>query len=125
MKKRGIFKNVAYVLTTFIIETIIPLSEKFKAVEGNVKLTLILLENDLFEANMLGVIFSIYLYNVFCDLNSSDSNSGEMDYVGIGEYNLYVMKKMYSIDKFDKIIVNDELSISSKNIIETVKKFLK
>ena len=30
-----------------------------------------------------------------------------------------------SIDKFDKIIVNDELSISSKNIIETVKKFLK
>jgi hypothetical protein len=32
---------------------------------------------------------------------------------------------MKSIDKFDKIIVNDELSISSKNIIETVKKFLK
>ena len=30
---------------------------------------------------------------------------------------------MKSIDKFDKIIVNDELSISSKNIIETVKKF--
>lgn len=34
-------------------------------------------------------------------------------------------EEMKSIDKFDKIIVNDELSISSKNIIETVKKFLK
>ena len=34
-------------------------------------------------------------------------------------------EEMTSIDKFDKIIVNDELSISSKNIIETVKKFLK
>ena len=32
-------------------------------------------------------------------------------------------EEMKSIDKFDKIIVNDELSISSKNIIETVKKF--
>ena len=35
------------------------------------------------------------------------------------------IEEMKSIDKFDKIIVNDELSISSKNIIETVKKFLK
>ena len=34
-------------------------------------------------------------------------------------------EEMKSIDKFDKIIVNDELSIYSKNIIETVKKFLK
>jgi len=34
-------------------------------------------------------------------------------------------EEMKSIDKFDKIILNDELSISSKNIIETVKKFLK
>jgi len=34
-------------------------------------------------------------------------------------------EEIKSIDKFDKIIVNDELSISSKNIIETVKKFLK
>ena len=34
-------------------------------------------------------------------------------------------EEMKSIDKFDKIIINDELSISSKNIIETVKKFLK
>ena len=34
-------------------------------------------------------------------------------------------EEMKSIDKFDKIIVNDELSISTKNIIETVKKFLK
>lgn len=34
-------------------------------------------------------------------------------------------EEMKSIDKFDKIIVNDDLSISSKNIIETVKKFLK
>jgi guanylate kinase len=34
-------------------------------------------------------------------------------------------EEMKSIDKFDKIIVNDELSISSKNIIEAVKKFLK
>ena len=34
-------------------------------------------------------------------------------------------EEMKSIDKFDKIIVNDELSISSKNIIETVKKFLR
>lgn len=34
-------------------------------------------------------------------------------------------EEMKSIDKFDKIIVNDELSISSENIIETVKKFLK
>ena len=34
-------------------------------------------------------------------------------------------EEMKSIDKFDKIIVNDKLSISSKNIIETVKKFLK
>ena len=30
-----------------------------------------------------------------------------------------------SIDKFDKIIINDELSISTKNIIEIVEKFLK
>ena len=35
------------------------------------------------------------------------------------------IEEMKSIDKFDKIFVNDELSISSKNIIETVKKFLK
>ena len=34
-------------------------------------------------------------------------------------------EEMKSIDKFDKIIVNNELSTSSKNIIETVKKFLK
>tara|TARA_X000000368_G_scaffold401205_1_gene373851 strand:+ start:166 stop:747 length:582 start_codon:yes stop_codon:yes gene_type:complete len=34
-------------------------------------------------------------------------------------------EEMKSIDKFDKIIVNDKLSISTKNIIETVKKFLK
>ena len=34
-------------------------------------------------------------------------------------------EEMKSIDKFDKIIVNDELNISSKNIIETVEKFLK
>jgi len=34
-------------------------------------------------------------------------------------------EEMKSIDKFDKIIVNDGLSISTKNIIETVKKFLK
>ena len=34
-------------------------------------------------------------------------------------------EEMKSIDKFDKIIVNEKLSISSKNIIETVKKFLK
>lgn len=34
-------------------------------------------------------------------------------------------EEMKSIDKFDKIIVNDELNISTKNIIETVEKFLK
>tara|TARA_Y100000768_G_scaffold92780_1_gene67016 strand:+ start:2988 stop:3569 length:582 start_codon:yes stop_codon:yes gene_type:complete len=34
-------------------------------------------------------------------------------------------EEMKSIDKFDKIIVNDKLSISTKNIIETVEKFLK
>jgi guanylate kinase len=34
-------------------------------------------------------------------------------------------EEMKSMDKFDKIIVNDELSISTKNIIETVEKFLK
>jgi guanylate kinase len=34
-------------------------------------------------------------------------------------------EEMKSIDKFDKIIVNDELSISTKNIIEIVEKFLK
>ena len=34
-------------------------------------------------------------------------------------------EEMKSIDKFDKIIVNGKLSVSSKNIIETVKKFLK
>jgi guanylate kinase len=34
-------------------------------------------------------------------------------------------EEMKSIDKFDKIIVNDELDISTKNIIETVEKFLK
>ena len=34
-------------------------------------------------------------------------------------------EEMKSIDKFDKIIVNDELNISTKNIIETVDKFLK
>lgn len=34
-------------------------------------------------------------------------------------------EEMKSLDKFDKIILNDELSISTKNIIETVKKFLK
>lgn len=34
-------------------------------------------------------------------------------------------EEMNSIDKFDKIIVNDELNISTKNIIETVEKFLK
>ena len=34
-------------------------------------------------------------------------------------------EEMKSIDKFDKIIVNEKLNVSSKNIIETVKKFLK
>ena len=34
-------------------------------------------------------------------------------------------EEMKSIDKFDKIIINDELSISTKNIIEIVEKFLK
>jgi guanylate kinase len=34
-------------------------------------------------------------------------------------------EEMKSIDKFDKIIVNDELSISTKKIIEIVEKFLK
>jgi len=34
-------------------------------------------------------------------------------------------EEMKSIDKFDKIIVNENLNISTKNIIETVKKFLK
>ena len=34
-------------------------------------------------------------------------------------------EEMKSIDKFDKIIVNDELNISTKKIIETVEKFLK
>ena len=34
-------------------------------------------------------------------------------------------EEMKSIDKFDKIIVNDELNISTKNLIETVEKFLK
>ena len=34
-------------------------------------------------------------------------------------------EEMKSIEKFDKIIVNDELSISTKNIIEIVEKFLK
>lgn len=34
-------------------------------------------------------------------------------------------EEMKSIDKFDKIIVNDELNISTKNIIKTVEKFLK
>ena len=34
-------------------------------------------------------------------------------------------EEMKSIDKFDKIIVNDELNISTKNIIESVEKFLK
>ena len=34
-------------------------------------------------------------------------------------------EEMKSIDKFDKIIVNDELNISTKNIIETVEEFLK
>ena len=34
-------------------------------------------------------------------------------------------EEMKSIDKFDKIIINDELNISTKNIIETVEKFLK
>ena len=34
-------------------------------------------------------------------------------------------EEMKSIDKFDKIIINETLSLSSKNIIETVKKFLK
>mgnify|MGYP001293891699 CR=1 FL=1 len=34
-------------------------------------------------------------------------------------------EEMKSIDKFDKIIVNDKLSISTKSIIETVEKFLK
>ena len=34
-------------------------------------------------------------------------------------------EEMKSIDKFDKIIVNDELNISTKNIIEIVEKFLK
>ena len=34
-------------------------------------------------------------------------------------------EEMKSIDKFDKIIVNDKLSISTKNIIETVEEFLK
>jgi guanylate kinase len=34
-------------------------------------------------------------------------------------------EEMKSIDKFDKIIVNDEIDISTKNIIETVEKFLK
>ena len=34
-------------------------------------------------------------------------------------------EEMKSIDKFDKVIVNDELNISTKNIIETVEKFLK
>jgi guanylate kinase len=34
-------------------------------------------------------------------------------------------EEMKSIDKFDKIIVNDEINISTKNIIETVEKFLK
>ena len=33
-------------------------------------------------------------------------------------------EEMKSIDKFDKIIVNDKLSTSSKDIIETVEKFL-
>jgi guanylate kinase len=34
-------------------------------------------------------------------------------------------EEMKSIEKFDKVIVNDELSIATKNIIETVEKFLK
>ena len=34
-------------------------------------------------------------------------------------------EEMKSIEKFDKIIINDELSISTKNIIEIVEKFLK
>ena len=34
-------------------------------------------------------------------------------------------EEMKSIDKFDKIIVNDEINLSTKNIIETVEKFLK
>tara|TARA_B110000305_G_scaffold5469_1_gene5317 strand:- start:367 stop:948 length:582 start_codon:yes stop_codon:yes gene_type:complete len=34
-------------------------------------------------------------------------------------------EEMKSIDKFDKIIINEKLNVSSKNIIETVKKFLK
>ena len=34
-------------------------------------------------------------------------------------------EEMKSINKFDKIIVNDELNISTKNIIKTVEKFLK
>jgi len=34
-------------------------------------------------------------------------------------------EEMKSIDKFDKIIVNDELSISTKKIIKIVEKFLK
>jgi guanylate kinase len=34
-------------------------------------------------------------------------------------------EEMKSIDKFDKIIVNDELSLSTKKIIEIVEKFLK
>ena len=34
-------------------------------------------------------------------------------------------EEMKSIDKFDKIIVNDELNISTKKIIEIVEKFLK
>ena len=34
-------------------------------------------------------------------------------------------EEMKSIDKFDKIIINEKLSVSSRNIIETVKKFLK
>lgn len=34
-------------------------------------------------------------------------------------------EEMKSIDKFDKIIVNENLNISTKNIIETVEKFLK
>ena len=34
-------------------------------------------------------------------------------------------EEMKSIEKFDKIIINDELNISTKNIIETVEKFLK
>ena len=33
-------------------------------------------------------------------------------------------EEMKSMDKFDKIIVNDKLSTSSKDIIETVEKFL-